>query len=243
MPVTSIPRCPGDGAVAMADPKAAAGEAAAERVRDGMVVGLGTGSTTQHAIHALARRVRAERLDVMGIPTSKVTEELARREGLRLTTLEDHPEVDIAIDGADEVSPKLDLIKGLGGALVREKIVASAAKAFVVVVEEGKLVEALGTKAPLPVEVIPFGWSSARRRLEALGANVERREEGGKPFVSDNGNYILHARFPSIPEPAYLAARIAPIPGVVDHGLFLGMTTAVLVGGTGGVRELTRGRP
>ncbi len=188
--------------------------------------------------------MRGEGLRIAGIPTSNATEALARREGIPLTSLEEHPEVDIAIDGADEVSPRLDLIKGLGGALVREKIVASAAKAFVVVVDESKLVESLGARAPVPVEVVPFGWSLALRRLEALGAKVERRMEGGRPFLSDNGNHILHARFPmGIPEPSYLVARISPIPGVVDHGLFLGMATSVLVGGSQGVREITRGRP
>ncbi len=224
------------------DPKEASAKAALKHVKEGMVVGLGTGSTVAHAIRALGEEVKGG-LGIVGVPTSRATEAMAREVGIPLVSLEYHPDIDVAIDGADEVSPRLDLIKGMGGALVREKIVASAAKAFIVVVDEGKMVEVLGTRSPLPVEVIPFGWSLAARRLEALGCKVELKREGGEPFRSDNGNYNLLCRFPSIPEPSYLAARIAGIPGVVDHGLFLGMATQVLVGGPLGVREITRGTP
>jgi ribose 5-phosphate isomerase A len=206
------------------------------------VVGLGTGSTVRHTILALGEMVRGG-FEVLGVPTSKATEALALDQGIPLTTLDDHPLVDVAVDGADEVAPNLDLTKGMGGALVRERIVASAAREFIVVVDEGKLVEVLASRSPLPVEVLPFGWSATSRRIEALGARVERWEAQGRPFPSDNGNYILHCHFRTLPDPRAIAEALDGMPGVVDHGLFLGMASRVIVGGSEGTRELTRGRP
>lgn len=218
--------------------KRRAAEAALRSVKAGMVVGLGTGSTARHVLGGLARLV-AEGMDLRGVPTSLATAKAARALGIPLTSLEEHPHPDLAIDGADEVDPKLDLIKGLGGALFRERIVASASKRFLVVVDESKLVPRLGTKAPVPVEVHPFGWRTSLVALEALGARVELRRRDAEVVRTDNGNYVLDARFPPIRAPSTLAARIQAIPGAVGHGLFLGLADAVLVGTPEGVRTLT----
>ncbi len=220
------------------DLKRAAAEASLKYVKDGMVLGLGTGSTARHVLKGLARRIADEGLLVSGVPTSFATAEAAKLLSIPLTSLEEHPVLDLAIDGADEVDPRLDLIKGLGGALFREKIVASAAKKFIVVVDESKLVTRLGTKAPVPVEVHPFGWRATQARLEALGAAVALRVRDGETFRTDNGNHILDARFGPIRRPAKLAASLDAIPGVVGHGLFLGMTDLVLAASGSGVRTL-----
>ncbi len=211
--------------------KRKAAEAALAYVKPGMVLGLGTGSTARFFLDGVARLVRAG-MDLKGVPTSFATADAAKELGIPLTSLEERPSVDLCVDGADEVDPKLDLIKGLGGALFREKIVAAAAKRFVVIVDASKLVPRLGTKAPVPVEVHPFGWKTAVAALEALGATVELRRR------DDNGNNLLDARFGPIKAPSKLAARIAAIPGVVGHGLFLGMADAVLVASDKGVRTL-----
>ncbi len=225
------------------DAKRRAAEASLRFVRDGMVLGLGTGSTARHVLEGLSRRI-AEGMRLLGVPTSLATAEAAKLLGIPLTSLEEHPVLDLAIDGADEVDPRLDLIKGLGGALFRERIVAAAAKRFVVVVDESKLVPRLGTKAPVPVEVHPFGWKCARAALEALGAQVEVRTRDGQAFRTDNGNHILDARFGPIRAPRKVAQAIDAIPGVVGHGLFLGMADVVLVGTEKGVRILRpRRRP
>ena len=184
----------------------------------------------------------AEGLDLKGVPTSLATAEAAKELGIPLTSIEERTRPDLCVDGADEVDPKLDLIKGLGGALFREKIVAAASKRFVVIVDESKLVPRLGTKAPVPVEVHPFGWRFAAESLVALGATVEVRQRDAEMFRTDNGNHILDARFKSLAGPAKLAASIMAIPGVVGHGLFLGMAEAVYVGTEDGVRILKAAR-
>lgn len=217
--------------------KRRAAEAALTHVKGDMVVGLGTGSTARFVLEGLARMV-ADGASIRGVPTSLETAEAAKALGIPLTSLEESPRPDVAIDGADEVDPELDLMKGLGGALFRERIVAAAAKRFVVVVDESKLVPRLGTKAPVPVEVHPFGWHSAEKALEGLGATVTLRRRDGDIVRTDNGNYLLDARVPPIRAPGKLAASIQAIPGVVGHGLFLGMADLVLVGSSKGVKAL-----
>ena len=202
-----------------------------------MVLGLGTGSTARFFLEGVARLVR-EGMDLKGVPTSFATADAAKELGIPLTSLEERPSVDLCVDGADEVDPRLDLIKGLGGALFREKIVAAASKRFIVIVDASKLVPRLGTKAPVPVEVHPFGWKTAAAALEGLGATVELRRRDSETVRTDNGNNLLDARFGPIKAPSKLATRIAAIPGVVGHGLFLGMADAVLVASDEGVRTL-----
>ena len=217
--------------------KRKAADAALTYVKPGMVLGLGTGSTARFFLEGVARLVR-EGVDLKGVPTSFATADAAKELGIPLTSLEERPSVDLCVDGADEVDPRLDLIKGLGGALFREKIVAAASKRFIVIVDDSKLVPRLGTKAPVPVEAHPFGWKAAASALEALGATVELRRRDSETVRTDNGNNIFDARFGPIKAPAKLAAQIAAIPGVVGHGLFLGMADAVLVASERGVRTL-----
>jgi ribose 5-phosphate isomerase A len=207
------------------------------------VVGLGSGRTAAAFIRALGERVRAG-LRVLGIPTSEHTARLARAEGIALTTLEEHPRPEIAVDGADAIDPALQLLKGRGGALVREKIVATAAARFVVVVDEQKVVGTLAESPVVPVEVVPFGWSRTLALLESLGAVGTRRMRSGagagRPFESDNGNHVLDCRFADFSAPADLAARIKSLPGVVDHGLFVDLASQVIVGHADGrVRVMT----
>jgi ribose 5-phosphate isomerase A len=217
--------------------KEAAGRAAAQLVSDGNVVGLGTGSTAYFAVVALGERVKAG-LKITGIPTSTKTADLARGLGIRLTTLDEHPEIDITIDGADEVDPKLNLIKGGGGALLREKIVASASKRMVVVADSGKIVPVLG-KFPLPIEIVDFARVVLEKKLGVLGATSKlRTQPDGKPFVTDEGHHILDCSFGEIKEPAALATELNGMPGIVGHGLFVGLAKLVLVGRDGRVDEL-----
>jgi len=216
---------------------------AVDFVQDGMRLGLGTGSTVVYAIDEIGARLRAGLLhDVVGVPTSEWTVNRARMAGIPLTSLADCPELDLAIDGADEVDPQLDLIKGLGGALLREKIVESAARRFVVVVDESKLVTRLGSRGPLPVEVTQFAWEAHLAWLASLGCQAElRRQPDGTPYVTDNGNYIVHCRFADgIPDVPRLARILNERPGILEHGLFLGMASEVIVAGRDGVRMLTR---
>ena len=223
------------------DQKRAAAEHAVSFVADGMAVGLGTGSTARFAIQALGARVSSG-LHIIGVPTSEETARIATSLGIPLTTLADRPELELAIDGADEVDPQLNCIKGRGGALLREKIVARAAARFVVIVDENKRVSRLGKSAPLPVEIIPFGWTSTRTRLEVLGLTCELRG-GETPYQTANGNYILDCHVPASVDLAAgpLDTSIKVQTGVVDHGLFLGMATAVVVGKkSGGVEVLHR---
>src|SRR5438552_2450064 len=215
----------------------AAAEAALEYVKPGMVLGLGTGSTARLFLEGVARLVEGG-MDLKAVPTSLATAEAAKKLGVPLTSLEESMWLDLCVDGADEVDRRLNLIKGLGGALFREKIVATASKRFVVVVDQSKLSSRLGTKAPVPVEAHPFGWKNVSAALQALGAQVELRLKEGEPFRTDNGNHILDAAFGPIQGAAKLASAIAGIPGVVGHGLFLGMAPVVLVGTPKGVRTL-----
>lgn len=223
--------------------KRAAAEAAVDEVEDGMLLGLGTGSTVAHFLKLLAQRLREGALkDVRGVPTSVRTATEAHSLEIPLTNLDEEPILDLAVDGADEVSPELDLIKGLGGALLREKVVAQAASRLVVVVDEAKLVKRLGTRAPVPVEVLPFAAAPIRRFAEGLGAEVTvRSEEPDTPYVTDNGNFVLDCRFDGgIDDPPGLDRRLRDRAGVVETGLFLGMAETALVGTDDGVRTVSR---
>jgi ribose 5-phosphate isomerase A len=215
------------------DRKKAAAEAAIELVKDGMVVGLGTGSTANYAIEGLGRRV-AGGLRIRGVATSKASEELARKVGVPITTLDQVSKVDLTIDGADEVDPRFNLIKGMGGALLREKIVAFASKQEVVIIDDSKLVEVLGAKTPLPVEVVPFGHLQTKDALESLGCKASLKG-GSSPFVTDNANLIYECRFAKIEDPEMLEAEIDLIPGVVESGLFIDLATEVVVASVKGV--------
>ncbi len=199
-----------------------------------MVVGLGTGAAASAAVREIGRRLAAGELSgIVGIPTSNATRDLAREAGIPLTDLSANPRIDLTIDGADEVSPTGDLIKGLGGALLREKLVAVNSRRLIIVVDQAKLVRRLGERAPLPVEVVPFGWNTHLAFLRELGAEPALRTGQGEaaPFVTDDGHYIIDARFPGgIDDPRALADALARRPGVVVTGLFLGMAPEVVVG-------------
>jgi ribose 5-phosphate isomerase A len=222
--------------------KQQAGWRAADLVKSGMVVGLGHGSTAIFAVRCIAQLLREGRLEeVLGVPCSRQVEEDAQGLGIPLTTLDEHAVVDLTIDGADEVDADLNLIKGGGGALLREKIVAQASRREVIVVDESKLSPALGTHWPVPVEVVPFGWRTQAAYLESLGARtVLRLNDDGSPFKTDQGNLILDCHFGPISDPAHLAARLNERAGIVEHGLFLGLATDVIVAGVEGVRHLKR---
>jgi ribose 5-phosphate isomerase A len=211
-------------------------------VESGMVVGLGAGSTAAFATRRIADLLRHGALrDVVGIPCSNEVGALARQLGIPLTTLEEHPVIDVTIDGADEVDPELNLIKGAGGALLHEKIVAHASRREIIIVDASKPSPRLGTKWALPVEVVTFGWSAQRRFLEDLGAGVTvRRVAGGEPFRTDEGHYILDAAFGPIADPRALARQLNDRTGIVEHGLFLDVATDLLVAGDDAVDHRTR---
>jgi ribose 5-phosphate isomerase A len=226
------------------DNKRSAAAAAAEAVADGMRVGLGTGSTAAYFVAALGQRVAAG-LDIVAVPTSEDTRERAEAAGIPLTTLDEDPELDLTVDGADEVGPGLMLIKGGGGALLREKIVAAASRRMIVVADDSKRVAVLGA-FPLPIEVVPFGLAATRRAIErageAAGCSGElrlRRGAGGEAFLTDSGHVILDAHFGRIADPARLAASLAAIPGVMEHGLFIGLASEAIIAGTGGITRLS----
>lgn len=214
--------------------KRKAAVAAVQYVRDGAVVGLGTGSTVRHVILALAEQVRAG-LMIKGVPTSQQTAELARSAGIPLLGDEEAWPIDLTIDGADQVDPAMNLIKGGGGALLREKIVAAASRQLIIVVDEEKCVPVLGGSFPLPVEVTPFGWPATSRQLEALGGKPVLRKRDGNTFRTDAGHYILDFHVKRIEHPAALEAQLNAIPGVVENGLFVGRTTILIVGTPQGV--------
>lgn len=224
--------------------KEAAAESAAAQVMDGMIVGLGSGSTATLAINAIGRRV-SQGLHLIGIPTSEQTAGLARRLGIPLSTLDEHSQIDMTIDGADEVEMgTLNLIKGRGGALLREKIVASASARFVIIVDETKLVNQLGVHDAVPAEVIPFGWQATARSLRRLGAEPNLRlRPDGQPYTTDGGHYILDCAFGAISSPADLERELDSVVGLVEHGLFVGLASQVVVGGPEGTTALSRGSP
>jgi len=221
--------------------KEVAASCAADLVDDGMVLGLGSGSTAALFVQALGRRVRLG-LQVVGVPTSELTAQLARMQGIPLATLETYARLDLDVDGADAIDPDLNLLKGLGGALLREKIVASASDRFVAIVDDSKLVASLAQTSLVPVEVTSFGWTHVMAELVGLGASAVRRtrdDAPSEPFITDGGNFILDCRFGDLSEPASTAARIKSLTGVVDHGLFIGLATEAIVGSAdGSVRVL-----
>lgn len=224
--------------------KQAAADAVVAMIESGMTVGLGTGSTASLAIQSLGARVRDEGLDVAAVATSFASERLATEQGIRLTSLDRTPELDLAFDGADEVDPDLNLIKGRGAAHTREKIVAAAARRFVVLIDDSKLVDRLGERMPLPVEVVPMAVRPVMNVLRRLGGDPELRMGLKKdgPVVSDQGMWIVDAMFDVISDPDHVDRMLLSTPGVVDHGLFLGMATDVLVGlPDGTVDRRTRG--
>ncbi len=220
---------------------------------NGCVLGLGSGTTAELMLHALAERVRSG-LRVVGVPTSERTRQLAASLGIPIADLDDVATLNMSIDGADEVLlPTLDLIKGRGGALLREKLIAAASRDRVIIVDASKLVSELGSRSPVPIEVTPFGWRHTAARIAALGTHPQLRPTGespaalpgspspaSAPFVTDGGNYILDCDFGPITDPAPLAAQIKAVTGVVDHGLFVGMTEHVYVAGPAGVRVYAR---
>lgn len=227
------------------DLKREAAAQAVERVESGMVLGLGTGSTVAHFLELLGHRIDEGGLtDVVGVPSSIRTGREARQAGIALTSLAEHPHLDLTVDGADEVSPRLELIKGMGGALLREKMLAQASDRLLIIADAGKAVERLGTLSPLPVEVVDWGWSGHVSFLESLGAQVTvRRLDDGPPFKSDNGNLMLDCRFPDgIDDPQEVHAALKARAGVVETGLFLGMASEAVLAGTDGIRILRRDR-
>jgi ribose 5-phosphate isomerase A len=225
--------------------KRAAAARALDDVRPGMRLGLGSGSTAAAFVALLAERVRAG-LDVVGVPTSEATRAQAQALGVPLTTLEETPELDMTVDGADEIAPDLALIKGGGGALLREKIVAAASLRMTVIADESKWVGTLG-RFPLPIEVVPFGWTATCRAVEAActaagasGPAVLRRGKDGHAFVTDQGHWILDAALGQIPNPKDLADRLAAVAGVVEHGLFIGLAHRAVIASSKGVRIVER---
>ncbi|MGC3975437.1 MAG: ribose-5-phosphate isomerase RpiA [Nitrospira sp.] len=203
---------------------------ATEFVHDGMVVGLGTGTTSKHLIIALGERVRAG-LNIHAVPTSHDTAALAKQSGIPLIDSDNAWMIDVAIDGADQVDPALNLVKGGGGALLKEKIVAAAAKRFIVMVDHTKLVPALGGSFPLPIEVVPFGWGSTARHIEAVsGGRAVLRQRNGNVFQTEAGHVILDLHMPIIDDPAALEVELNQIPGIVETGLFIGRTSTLIVG-------------
>ena len=221
--------------------KRRAAEAAAQHVESGTVIGLGTGSTAKHVIQIIGAYLSTKRLtDIQGVPTSNQTSADAKEVGIPLTTLDDHPELTLSIDGADLIDGYLNAVKGGGGALLREKIVASASKTYILIADERKIVEKLGTGFPLPLEILPFSAAPAAYRVERLGASVVLRRGKLGPVRTDNGNFILDADFGPMDDPAGLERELKSIPGVLETGLFLGYADLAYVGTPDGVRKLER---
>lgn len=220
--------------------KRQAAMAAVDLVQDGMVVGLGTGSTAAFAIDGLIARV-GDGLRIVGIPTSERSAKQARQGGITLTDFASHPVIDLTIDGADEIAQDtLDLIKGLGGALLREKIVAASSKRLVIIADAPKLVPQLGGTSAVPVEVVTFGWESTAKRLEALGASPSLRMAGDEPFRTDSGNLILDCRFGLISDPRSLDSALSRTVGVVESGLFIGMASLAIIATDSGITRLEK---
>ena len=214
--------------------KQMAAEKAVEEIQPGAIVGLGTGSTVYYVLLALGEKVR-DGLNITGIATSKQTETISAKQGIPLSTLAERPVIDLTIDGADEIDPSLNLIKGGGGALVREKIIAHASKRLVIVADESKLVSVLGTTFALPVEVLQFGWEATQTAINNICGKSTMRYSGENPFLSDNGNYILDCRFDMIRQPAQIELQLNNLPGVVENGLFVSRADKAIIGTTSGV--------
>ena len=221
--------------------KRAVGETSATFVKDGMLVGLGTGSTAKHMINALGKRVQGGLL-IKGVATSQESANLAKSQGIPLLDDSIRWNLDLAIDGADQVDPSFNLIKGGGGALLKEKIVAQAAQELIILVDQSKQVPVLGHPFPLPVEIIPFGWQETLAHIQSLGFSGIRREKNGEPFLTESGNFILDLAIAKIEDPKSLDAALRHIPGVVETGLFIGMTTKLIVGSEQGVHIHDVGR-
>ncbi len=223
----------------MDEAKRAAGRKAAEFISNGMVVGLGTGSTVWYTLERLGERIRDEGLRISGVATSMDTEEKSKTLNIPIIPLDDTAFIDLTIDGADEADRRFNLIKGLGGALTREKIVASLSREMVVVADRGKLVDRLGVKTPVPVEVVPFAVGPVSRRLAVLGAHPKLRPSGdGKPYRTDNGNVIVDAKFAEIKTPLELEDAIRRITGVIECGLFVNLASRLVIGGPGDLVEI-----
>jgi ribose 5-phosphate isomerase A len=233
--------------------KKLAGEKAVDYIENGMIVGLGSGSTVEYTLRKIGKKIREEGLDIKGIPTSLHTKRIANEEKIPLTTLKEHPEIDVTIDGADEVDSYLNLIKGGGGALTREKIIAFHSKKVIIVVDDSKIVKALGIDFDLPVEVVKFGWEATKKALETFGWQPAKQTSeqvgcevklrtimGDEPFITDNGNYILDCEFQRINNPEELELEINSVPGVVENGLFIGLVDEVIVGGKQGIVTLDK---
>jgi len=215
---------------------------AVKHVKNGFVLGLGSGSTAAYAIQEIGRRIRQESLQILGVPTSYQALLAAVNCGIPLTTLNEHPQLDLTIDGADQVDGSLNLIKGMGAALTREKIVASASKQLIIVVDETKLVEKLGTNHPVPVEVLPFALPTVMSKVREMGGKPVLREGKGKagPVVTDNGNFIIDVDFGPISTPKELDSRLKSVPGVIENGLFVERASIIYVGKSRGVQILER---
>jgi len=225
--------------------KRAAAARAVEFVRPGMRIGLGTGSTAKHFVELVGERVRGG-LDVVAVPTSEATMADAKRCGIPLSTLDDMPQLDLTVDGADEIAPDLSLIKGGGGALLREKIVAAASGRMIVIADESKWVDTLG-RFPLPIEIVPFGSAAIQHSVDAAIKSVQkagsltmRQAKNGHPFVTDGGHWIIDVALGRIDDPAALAHALAGVPGVVEHGLFIGLARTAIIGGPKGVRVIEK---
>ena len=217
--------------------KKIAAEQVTEEIREGMVVGLGTGSTVYYALLKIGTMVR-DGLNIIGIPTSSGTEKVAREQGIPLSTLADHPTIELTIDGADEVDAHLNLIKGGGAALVREKIIANASQRIVIIVDESKVSRVLGTSFALPVEIVQFGWEATKHVVDKVCGRSELRGGIQNPLITDNGNYILDCHFDGIAEPEKIELQLNNIPGVVENGIFVNRADKVIIGTSSGIQYM-----
>ena len=219
--------------------KRIAAEKAVELIEDGMIIGLGTGSTVKYALKKIGERV-SKGLNIKGIPTSNQTKKLAMEYQIPLTSLDEHNEIDLTIDGADEIDSDLNLIKGGGGALTREKIIAYHSKKVLIIADDSKVVKSLGIDFPLPVEIVKFAWQATKKSLEKFECECTLRKIFDDPFITDNGNYIIDCEFNRISEPEQLEQELNMIPGVVENGLFIGLADKAIVGSTQGIMTLEK---